>query len=42
MNRLKDIPALQRDGSNLSTVMQAVQEVIQTFRGYRGDKLDAA
>jgi hypothetical protein len=42
MSRLKDIPALQRDGSNLSTVMQAVQEVIQTFRGYRGDKLDKA
>ena len=42
MTRLKDIPALQRDGSNLSSVIQAVQEVIQTFRGYRGDKLDKA
>jgi hypothetical protein len=41
-SRLKDIPALLRDGSNLNAVMAAVQEVMQTFRGYRGDKLDKA
>lgn len=42
MNRLKDIPELARDGKNLSAVMQAVRETIQTFRGYRGDPLDVA
>ena len=42
MSRLKDLPELARDGSNLSSVMQSVREVIQTFRGYRGDPLDQA
>ena len=42
MSRLKDVPELARDGSNLSSVMQSVREVIQTFRGYRGDPLDQA
>lgn len=42
MNRLKDVPELARDGSNLSAVIASVREVIQTFRGYRGDPLDAA
>ena len=42
MTRLKDIPQLQSDGRNLPAVMEAVREVIQTFRGYRGDKMDRA
>lgn len=42
MSRLKDVPELRRDGSNLSEVMQAVRETLQTFRGYRGDPLDTA
>lgn len=42
MSRLKDVPELARDGSNLNAVISAVREVIQTFRGYRGDPLDAA
>lgn len=42
MTRLKDIPQLQPDGRNLSSVMEAMREVVQTFRGYRGDKLDRA
>lgn len=42
MNRLKDVPELARDGSNLGAVIASVREVIQTFRGYRGDPLDAA
>lgn len=42
MSRLKDVPELARDGSNLSSVIQSVREVIQTFRGYRGDPLDQA
>jgi hypothetical protein len=40
--RLKDVPALARDASNLAPVMEAVREALQTFRGYRGDRLDAA
>lgn len=40
--RLKDIPALARDNSNLSAVMDAIREAMQTFRGYRGDPLDQA
>lgn len=40
--RQKDIPALQRDGRNLNAVMDALQEVLQTYRGYRGDPLDRA
>lgn len=42
MNRLKDVPELARDGSNLGAVIASVREVLQTFRGYRGDPLDAA
>ncbi len=41
-DRLKDVPELARDGSNLGAVMSSIREVIQTFRGYRGDPLDAA
>lgn len=40
--RLKDIPELQRDGRNLNAVMSALHEVVQTYRGYRGDPLDRA
>ena len=42
MTRLKDIPQLQADGRNLKEVAEAVREVLQTFRGYRGDKRDRA
>ena len=40
--RLKDIPQLKRDGSNLHEFADAVLEVLQTFRGYRGDPMDKA
>lgn len=40
--RLRDIPKLSSDGKNLNAVMEAVREVLQTFRGYRGDELDRA
>lgn len=40
--RQKDIPELQRDGKNLNAVMAALHEVVQTYRGYRGDPLDRA
>lgn len=39
-DRLKDIPTLDRNGSNLPAVAGAVQETIQVMRGYRGDPLD--
>ena len=42
MTRLKDIPALARDGKNLNAVIEAVRETLQTYRGYRGDDLDRA
>lgn len=42
MSRLKDIPELARDSSNLASVMSAIREALQTFRGYRGDPLDTA
>ena len=42
MTRLKDIPQLARDGSNLAAFGEAVRETLQTFRGYRGDSLDQA
>lgn len=41
-DRLKDIPILRRDGGNLAEWGEAVREVLQTFRGYRGDNLDQA
>lgn len=41
-DRLKDIPELAPDASNIRTVIQAIREVLQIFRGYRGDPLDAA
>lgn len=40
--RLRDIPKLERDGSNLHAFAEAVREALQTFRGYRGDPLDKA
>lgn len=40
--RLKDIPALAADGSNLQQWAAAMREAVQGFRGYRGDKLDKA
>lgn len=42
MSRLRDIPALQANNSNLRQVIEAVREALQTFRGTRGDKLDTA
>ncbi len=42
MSRLKDLPALARDGSNINAVIEAMREAMQTFRGYRGDPLDTA
>lgn len=42
MSRLKDIPELKRDMSNMLEVIQAFRETVQTFRGYRGDPLDKA
>lgn len=42
MSRLRDIPALQANNSNLRNVIDAIREAIQTFRGTRGDKLDTA
>ncbi len=42
MSALKDIPQLARDHGNLSAVIEAVREVLQTFRGYRGNALDKA
>jgi len=41
-DRLRDIPKLARDGRNLQAAFDAVQEALQTFRGYRGDPLDRA
>jgi hypothetical protein len=41
-DRLKDIPELNRDNSNLSAVIASVRETLQTFRGYRGNPLDTA
>jgi hypothetical protein len=40
--RLKDIPVLASDGSNVKQFADAVREALQTFRGTRGDKLDTA
>lgn len=41
-DRLKDVPELARDGSNLAAVISSIREALQTFRGYRGDPLDRA
>lgn len=41
-DRLKDIPVLANDGSNIKQFADAVREALQTFRGYRGDALDKA
>lgn len=41
--RLKDIPALDTNGlRNLPSIIEAIRETLQTFRGVRGDPLDAA
>lgn len=40
--RLKDIPKLASDGSNLQAFAESVREALQVFRGYRGDALDKA
>ena len=40
--RVKDVPALERDGRNAKQVADAVQEAVQIFRGTRGDPLDKA
>lgn len=40
--RLRDLPALAPDKGNLSAVISAIQEALQTFRGSRGDRLDRA
>ena len=41
-DRLKDIPRLRQDAANLPAVIEAIREALQTFRGYRGDRLDRA
>lgn len=41
-DRLRDIPVLNQDGSNLKQWADGVREIVQTFRGYRGNKLDQA
>lgn len=40
--RLRDVPKLLPDQKNLPAVVEALREVAQTFRGYRGDPLDRA
>ena len=40
--RLKDVPALANDASNIKQVTDALREAVQTFRGYRGNELDQA
>lgn len=40
--RLRDVPQLSSDASNLSVVAEAIREAMQTLRGQRGDPLDRA
>ena len=40
--RLKDIPVLQSDSSNLKQFADSLREAVQTFRGVRGSELDQA
>ena len=40
--RIKDIPALERDASNIKAWADAMGEAMQTLLGFRGDGLDKA